>query len=45
MIPNKFEFHTFTFVMSLLMSGVVSFVLLTLSEVLVNWPKVWSVAT
>lgn len=49
MIPNKYEFHTFSFVMSFLMSGVMSFALLaldssTLSEALGNWPKAWGVA-
>jgi len=49
MIPNKFEFHTFSFVMSLLMSGVMSLALLiiesvTLVAAFTNWPKAWGVA-
>ena len=49
MIPNRFEFHIFSFFMSLLMSGVMSLAMLTLesitlTEVLVNWPKAWAVS-
>ena len=49
MIPNKFEFHTFSFVMSLLMSGVMSLALLTIESVTLvaaftKWPKAWGVA-
>lgn len=49
MIPNKLRFHTFSFVMSLLMSGVMSLAMqalesTTLTELLADWPKAWGIA-
>ena len=49
MIPKKFHFHTFSFLMSLLMSGVMSFAMLAIEsttwvEVLVKWPEAWSIS-
>lgn len=49
MIPNKYEFFIFSFFMSFLMSGVMSFALLalespTLLEVTMRWPEAWCVA-
>ncbi|MBE1300162.1 MAG: DUF2798 domain-containing protein [Alteromonadaceae bacterium] len=49
MIPQRLAFHTFSFVMSLLMSGIMSLSLLApdsteLIETLTNWPKAWAIA-
>lgn len=49
MIPKRFHFHTFSFFMSLLMSGVMSFAMLTLEsatldEVIENWPTAWAIS-
>ncbi len=49
MIPKKFHFHTFSFLMSLLMSGVMSMAMLAIEsttwiEVLVKWPEAWSIS-
>ena len=49
MIPNRFHFYTFSFFMSLLMSGVMSLATLflepaTLTEMLSNWPKAWTIS-
>lgn len=49
MIPKKFHFHTFSFFMSLLMSGVMSLVLLTLQSssltgVIEQWPEAWAIS-
>ena len=49
MIPRKFQFHTFSFFMSLLMSGVVSLAMLSLQlptfiEVILHWPKAWGIS-
>lgn len=47
MIAPKYEFGVFAFVMSLIMSGVISFAMLTfelgiISDVLFNWPQMWA---
>ena len=47
MIAPKYEFGVFAFVMSLIMSGVISFAMLTFElgitpDVLVNWPQMWA---
>ncbi|MAZ87340.1 MAG: hypothetical protein CL693_06820 [Cellvibrionaceae bacterium] len=49
MIPKRFHFHTFSFFMSLLMSGVMSLAMLTTNsatwiEVIVSWPEAWAVS-
>ena len=49
MIPNRYHFYTFSFFMSLLMSGVMSLAMLflnssTLVDMIVNWPKAWSIS-
>ncbi|BBN80331.1 hypothetical protein PA25_03160 [Pseudoalteromonas sp. A25] len=49
MIPKKLTFHTFSFVMSFLMSGVMSLSMLvmesaTINEVFAGWPSAWAVA-
>lgn len=49
MIPKKFHFHTFSFLMSLLMSGVMSLAMLaiesaSLVEVMLKWPEAWSIS-
>lgn len=49
MIPKRFQFHTFSFFMSLLMSGVMSFVMLTLEsvtfiDVIEKWPGGWTIS-
>lgn len=49
MIPKRFRFHTFSFFMSLLMSGVMSLAMLildspTLVDVLANWPQAWTIS-
>ncbi|MEP0357432.1 DUF2798 domain-containing protein [Paraglaciecola sp.] len=49
MIPNKLQFHTFSFVMSFLMSGLMSLTMLAfetpiLLEIFLNWPKAWAIS-
>lgn len=49
MIPRKFHFHTFSFFMSLLMSGVMSFAMLSLEstsvvQAMIRWPEAWAVS-
>ena len=49
MIPHKFQFHTFSFFMSLLMSGVMSLAMLSIElasviEVLTRWPRAWGIS-
>lgn len=49
MIPHKFQFHTFSFFMSLLMSGVMSLAMLSIEltafiEVITQWPRVWGIS-
>lgn len=49
MIPNKLQFHTFSFVMSFLMSGLMSLTTLafetpTLLGIFLNWPKAWAIS-
>lgn len=49
MIPSRYQFHTFSFLMSLMMSGVMSLVMLTIelkafSAVLEHWPQAWAVS-
>lgn len=46
MIPKRFQFHIFSFFMSLLMSGVMSLAMLTMNsatlvQVIKNWPGAW----
>ena len=49
MIPNKFQFHTFSFFMSLLMSGVMSLAMLlielaALNDVIMQWHRAWGIS-
>jgi len=49
MIPGRFHFHTFSFFMSLLMSGVMSLTMLSLEsttvlDVFLNWPRAWMIS-
>lgn len=49
MIPHKFQFHTFSFLVSLLMSGVMSLVMLSLelaafTDVIKQWPRAWGIS-
>lgn len=49
MIPRKFHFYTFSFVMSLLMSGVMSLAILltghlNVFEAFSHWPKTWVIS-
>ena len=49
MIPRKFRFYAFSFVMSLLMSGVMSLVMLSVEhanvfEAFSQWPKAWVIS-
>lgn len=49
MIPKRFHFHTFSFFMSLLMSGVMSLAMLlmeaaSLIEAITNWPEAWALS-
>lgn len=49
MIPNKFQFHTFSFFMSLLMSGVMSLAMLLIelaafNDVITQWPRAWGIS-
>ena len=49
MIPHKFQFHTFSFFMSLLMSGVMSLAMLSIElatfiDVITQWPKAWGIS-
>lgn len=49
MIPNKFQFHTFSFLMSLLMSGVMSLTMLSIElaafiDVITQWPRAWGIS-
>lgn len=49
MLPNKFHFYAFSFVMSLLMSGVMSLAILSIDhsnvlEALSLWPKAWGIS-
>lgn len=50
MIPKRFHFYTFSFFMSLLMSGTMSLAMLfidatTLAEILSKWPQAWTIST
>ena len=49
MIPKRFHFYTFSFFMSLLMSGTMSLAMLfidstTLAEILSKWPQAWTIS-
>ncbi len=49
MIPHRFHFHAFAFLMSLVMSGLMSFTMLTLEsatfiEAIRNWPEAWAIS-
>ena len=49
MIPHKFRFHTFSFFMSLFMSGVMSLAMLSieladLHRVISQWPGAWTIS-
>ena len=49
MIPHRFRFQTFSFFMSLLMSGVMSLAMLsfevsTIAELVAQWPKAWGIS-
>lgn len=49
MLPRKFHFYAFSFVMSLFMSGVVSLAMLSVDhpnvfEAFTMWPKAWVVS-
>lgn len=49
MIPHKFQFHTFSFLMSLFMSGLMSLAMLSIeSESVLNvirqWPRAWAIS-
>jgi len=48
MIPHRFQFHTFSFFMSLLMSGVMSLAMLSIEladfiDVITQWPRAWGI--
>jgi hypothetical protein len=48
MIPHRFRFHTFSLLMSLLMSGVMSLAMLAINsatfiDVLSQWPGAWAI--
>lgn len=49
MIPHKFQFHTFSFLMSLSMSGVMSLAMLSIElaafiDVITQWPRAWGIS-
>ncbi|HBA35274.1 MAG TPA: DUF2798 domain-containing protein [Gammaproteobacteria bacterium] len=49
MIPRRFQFQTFSFLMSLLMSGVISLAMLSLElaavmDVITQWPRAWGMS-
>ncbi len=49
MIPHRFQSHTFSFFMSLLMSGVMSFAMLSIElasfmDVVARWPRAWGIS-
>lgn len=49
MIPKRFHFHTFSFFMSLLMSGVMSLAMLIMESgswvaAIANWPDAWGLS-
>ena len=49
MIPKKYQFQTFSFFMSLMMSGVMSLAMLTIEltafmDVITQWPQAWGVS-
>lgn len=49
MLPKKFHFYAFSFVMSLFMSGVMSLAMLSVEQsnvfkVISLWPKAWGVS-
>ena len=49
MIPKRFHFYTFSFFMSLLMSGTMSLAMLsidstTAAEILSKWPQAWAIS-
>ena len=49
MIPKRYQFHTFSFFMSLLMSGVMSLAMLIMGsrswiEIIASWPNAWAVS-
>ncbi|MBR9910416.1 MAG: DUF2798 domain-containing protein [Gammaproteobacteria bacterium] len=49
MIPHKFQFQTFSFLMSLMMSGAMSLAMLSVElgafiDVIIRWPRVWGIS-
>lgn len=49
MIPHRFQFHTFSFLMSLMMSGIMSLAMLSIEltafiDVVSQWPRVWAIS-
>ena len=49
MIPYRFQFYTFSFFMSLMMSGIMSLVILslelpTITEFVMQWPLAWGIS-
>ena len=49
MIPHKFQFQTFSFLMSLFMSGVMSLAMLSIEsaaflDVITHWPRAWGIS-
>ena len=49
MIPSKLQFYSFSFVMSFLMSGLMSLTMLAfetaeLLEIFFHWPKAWAIS-
>jgi hypothetical protein len=49
MIPHKFQFHTFSFLMSLFMSGAMSLAMLSIElsafmDVISQWPRAWGIS-
>ena len=49
MIPKKYQFQTFSFFMSLMMSGVMSITMLTIeltafTDVITQWPQAWAIS-
>lgn len=49
MIPHKFQFHTFSFLMSLFMSGLMSLAMLSIEstsflDAIRQWPRAWGIS-
>ena len=49
MIPHRFQFYTFSFLMSLMMSGIMSLAMLSIElttfiDVISKWPRVWGIS-